>query len=194
MLHAAGVLTLELAQQALDEDFGLKDATPYNVLFRGGQPVFVDVLSFERRHSRDQIWMAYGQFVRTFLLPLLVSRNLGLPLDAVLTTRRDGLEPEAVYHYASRLQRLKPSFLSLVTLPKWLGGRALPRPQKLAASPEQARFILKGSSRAASGTWNGSNPPRVRENPNGPNTSTRNRFTRRRSSARRRLSSPRRSV
>src|SRR5262249_32145659 len=42
MLHAAGLLTLDFAQQALEEGFGLKDATPYNVLFRGSQPVFVD--------------------------------------------------------------------------------------------------------------------------------------------------------
>jgi hypothetical protein len=31
---------------SLREGFGLKDATPYNVLFRGAQPVFVDLLSF----------------------------------------------------------------------------------------------------------------------------------------------------
>ena len=35
MLHAAGALTLDLADSALEEGFGLKDATPYNVLFRG---------------------------------------------------------------------------------------------------------------------------------------------------------------
>ena len=35
MLEAAGSLTLDLAEAALEEGFGLKDATPYNVLFRG---------------------------------------------------------------------------------------------------------------------------------------------------------------
>jgi len=49
MLHAAGELTLELFGRALEDGFGLKDATPYNVLFRGPHPIFVDVLSFERR-------------------------------------------------------------------------------------------------------------------------------------------------
>ena len=60
MLHAAGALTLELAQGALEEGFGLKDATPYNVLFRGSRPVFVDVLSFEAARSAgcrlDGLW------------------------------------------------------------------------------------------------------------------------------------------
>jgi SAM-dependent methyltransferase len=92
--------------------------------------------------------MAYGQFVRTFLLPLLASRYLNLPLDGLLATHRDGLEPDMVYHWAGPLRRLTPSFLSLVTLPKWLGehraGGASPQPRKLASLPEQAQFILKG--------------------------------------------------
>ncbi len=65
MLAAAGTLTLELFRSGLREGFGLKDATPYNVLFRGPRPVFVDVLSFERRQPRDATWRAYAQFVRT---------------------------------------------------------------------------------------------------------------------------------
>src|SRR5579871_5620352 len=38
MLYAAARLTLELAQAAAPENFGVKDATPYNVLFRGSEP------------------------------------------------------------------------------------------------------------------------------------------------------------
>jgi len=147
MLHAAGALTLDLALSALDESFGLKDGTPYNVLFRGTKPVFVDVLSFERRDPRDTTWMAYAQFVRTFLLPLLVSRHFGLPLQDTLSGHRDGLEPETVYRWAGPLHRMKPSFLGLVSLPKWLSGSrrsdaSLYRP-KLAASAEQGQYVLR---------------------------------------------------
>jgi Methyltransferase domain len=171
MLHAAAALTLDLAQRSLDEGFGLKDATPYNILFRGGQPVFVDVLSFENRTPEDPVWMAYGQFVRTFLLPLVASRYLGVPLQLTLGGRRDGLEPETVYRWAGFRRRWKPPFLSLVSLPKWFGARgkddaALYRP-KAAGSAEQARFILGGLLRscrrqlasldpgAADSTWSG---------------------------------------
>ena len=49
MLHEAGRLTVQLALDLLPEGIGLKDGTPYNVLFRGPNPVFIDVLSFERR-------------------------------------------------------------------------------------------------------------------------------------------------
>ena len=46
---AAGELTLELCSQLLHEGWILKDATPLNILFEGSRPVFVDLLSIERR-------------------------------------------------------------------------------------------------------------------------------------------------
>ena len=76
MLHAAGLLTLDLAQALLADGLGLKDGTPYNILFRGPAPVFIDVLSFERRQPGDATWLPYAQFVRTFLLPLLANQAL----------------------------------------------------------------------------------------------------------------------
>ncbi len=150
MLHAAGSLTLELARAALQDGFGLKDATPYNVLFRGTQPVFVDVLSFERRDPLDRTWMAYGQFVRTFLLPLLAAREFGLSPELIALSRRDGIEPETLYRLAGIFRRWSPGFLSLVTLPKLLSGRSNAEtyhPAK-ARSAEQARYILDGVLRS----------------------------------------------
>jgi len=147
MLFAAGALTIELAHGALEEGFGLKDATPYNVLFRGGQPVFVDVLSFEQRHPLDRNWMAYAQFIQTFVLPLIANRAFGLPLGSVFSGSREGIDPEAMYRLAGPLRRLTPSFLSLVSLPKWMAGKAddaaLYKPTP-AMSAEQAHFIVKG--------------------------------------------------
>ena len=148
MLHAAGSLTIDLAMESVEEGFGLKDATPENVLFRGSAPVFVDVLSFERRDPLDGAWMAYAQFVRTFLLPLLANREFGMPAYRLLAGQRDGLEPEAVYRWAGPLQRLSPPFLSLVSMPKWLASRGSKDPAiyhpKPASSEGQARFILQG--------------------------------------------------
>ncbi len=103
MLHAAAALTLELARTLLPHQIGLKDATPYNVLFRGPRPTFIDVLSFERRVPGDCTWVPYGQFLRTFLLPLLANRRLHMPLDQIFSTRRDGLEPEEVLNWTPLL-------------------------------------------------------------------------------------------
>lgn len=147
MLHAAAGLTLDLAEASLAEGFGLKDATPYNILFRGSQPVFVDVLSFERRDPLDPTWMPYGQFVRTFLLPLMASLHFGLPPDRTLSGQRDGVEPEMMYRWTSFWQRLKPPFLGLVTLPKWLGGNPSSEPsykRQDASSAEKANFVMSG--------------------------------------------------
>jgi SAM-dependent methyltransferase len=149
MLHAAGELTLGLARQGVDEGLGLKDATPYNVLFRGPQPVFVDVLSVERRRADDPTWKPYSQFVRTFLLPLLVNQRFGLRLDQLLLTRREGLEPDEVYRMCGPVQRLASPFLTLVTLPAWLRSRADGQEARLlkeqsAGDTEKARYILRG--------------------------------------------------
>lgn len=149
MLHAAATLTLGLATQALDGRFGLKDATPDNILFKGPRPIFVDVLSFERRDANDPMWLPYAQFVRTFLLPLLANRDLGVGLDQVFLTRRDGLAPDEVYRWCRWSQRVRSPFLSLVTMPTLLTSRAertstLYQPRR-EANPEKAMFVLRST-------------------------------------------------
>ncbi len=150
MFHAAGQLTAELALDALADGYGLKDATPFNILFVGARPVFVDVCSFERRAPDDAIWRPYAQFVRTFLLPLLAHRAFGQLPSEVFLAYRDGLEPESVYRLCGTLRRLTPPFLGLVSFPVWLGGKKseaqLERPQA-RFSPEKARFILSTTLR-----------------------------------------------
>jgi len=148
MLFAAGELTLDLARRLLRDGIGVKDGTPYNVLFRGPRPVFVDVLSFERRNPSDSIWLPYAQFVRTFLLPLMAAKHFGLPPAHTLLTRRDGLEPEEVFRWLSPLQKMSPTFLSSVSMPCWLASRYDKKAESIhkpAAStdPEKARFILE---------------------------------------------------
>jgi 2-polyprenyl-3-methyl-5-hydroxy-6-metoxy-1,4-benzoquinol methylase len=148
MLHAAGTLTLDLAERALDEGFSLKDATPYNVLFRGPRAVFVDLLSFEPRDPHDPTWLPFNQFVRTTLLPLLVNKHFGLRLDQLLTSSRDGIEPSDVARMCGATRRLSPTFLSLVTLPNLLGAKqssgeqSIYKPKRIANS-EKAGFILR---------------------------------------------------
>jgi len=164
MLHAAGTLTLDLAQDLRPVGLGLKDATPLNVLFRGPQPVFIDLLSFERRDPRDPTWLPYAQFVRTFLLPLLAYKYFGTPLDQIMTARRDGLEPDEVYRYLGPVQRYLPPFLTLVSVPTWLAGRHdqddnTIYQRKLLEDPEKAAFIFDALLRRARRTLNRLEPP-----------------------------------
>src|SRR4051812_22069417 len=48
MLRDAALLQLELLRRAIEKGLILKDSTPYNVQFRGAQPLFIDVGSFEQ--------------------------------------------------------------------------------------------------------------------------------------------------
>jgi SAM-dependent methyltransferase len=145
MLHAAGTLTIELARAFVDEGFCLKDATPYNVLFEGPNPVFVDVLSFQKRDPCEFTWLAYGQLVRTFLLPLALNKHCNNPLGSFLA-KRDGFEPEAVYQQLRLWNKLKPPFLTLATLPRWLSLSSRSNTgvsvRQRRAGAEKARFIL----------------------------------------------------
>ena len=148
MLQAAGSLTLDLAGAALKEGFGLKDGTPYNIMFDGPRPVFLDVLSFEPRDPLDPIWRPYSQYVQTFLYPLLANRYLGLRIDEILLSHRDGLEPERLRSLCSIGLSLRPPFLSLITLPALVSrathdaGSQRFRAWK-AKDPEEASFLMR---------------------------------------------------
>lgn len=147
MLHSAANLTLDLAEKLLPEDIGLKDASPYNILFNGSKPVFVDWLSFEKRDPKDPTWIPHAQFVRTFILPLLVNKYFGWDLAEVFISNRDGLEPEKVSKMISGLKKIKSPFFSMVTLPRILGAKkskdSTIYEKKLSDSPEKAKFILE---------------------------------------------------
>ncbi len=147
MLARAAELTLDLAEDGLPSGLGLKDATPWNVLFRATEPVFVDLLSFEDRHPEDGTWLAAAQFQRTFLYPLLADRELALPADEVFTRHRDGWQAETIYRMLGWSQRLRPPFFGLITLPTWLSGKAAQTPSlyepRPTGDPEKAQFLLK---------------------------------------------------
>jgi len=150
MLHCAAEFTLDICLKILNQNLGLKDATPYNILFRGTNPVFVDFLSFETRDPTDQIWTPYAQFVRTFLLPLLVNQQNKIPLNQIFLNKADGLEPENVYQLMSGYKLIKPSVFTLVTLPTLFSrlpqsdqNESMIYQRKKAPSKEMAKFILE---------------------------------------------------
>ena len=143
--RSAAELTLRLAGQAIDAGWILKDATPLNILFVGGRPILVDVLSFERRDPHSSYWLAYGQFVRTFLRPLMAEKYLRWPLQATLFSR-DGYEPRTIYDALRPWQRLYPDLLDVVTLATLFErpGAKKSGPSRLASisDPDLAAHIL----------------------------------------------------
>ena len=93
MLKDAALLQLQLLREALAEDLVLKDATPYNIQWRGIRPVFVDVGSFEPLEPGDP-WVGYRQFCMLFLYPLLLAAYKGVPFQPWLRGSIDGISPQ----------------------------------------------------------------------------------------------------
>jgi len=153
---AAAETTLDLNRDLVKSGWILKDATPLNVLFRGCEPVFVDVLSVARLDPTQPIWFAYAQFIRMFLLPMLAWQRLRWPLASTIA-RRDGYEPEDIYPALPLSARLSQPALSSVTVPHLLARRQSaskiqPGTQAITAAksrttsdPELTRHILLGT-------------------------------------------------
>ena len=92
MLKAAALLQLDLLEAALGEKLSLKDASPYNVQFRGPEPVFIDVGSFEPLRP-DEPWIGYRQFCTLFLYPLMLTAYRGVGFQPWLKGSLEGIEP-----------------------------------------------------------------------------------------------------
>ena len=90
MLKDAALLTLQICKQAIAHGMVLKDATPYNIQFVEGRPVFIDTLSFEL-YQATKPWIAYRQFCEEFLVPLLLSHYTGSDLGSLLLAYTDGI-------------------------------------------------------------------------------------------------------
>ena len=91
LFDAAG-LTLDIQQQATAAGFDLKDASAWNILFAGTQPMFCDLLSFQA-HTREK-WWAAGQFARHFIVPLWLAQQRGLHAMDSFKCWRDGVDPQ----------------------------------------------------------------------------------------------------
>lgn len=154
MLHAAAGLTLRAARSAAEAGFALKDATPYNVMFDGARPVFIDVLSFGAGDPLDTVWRPYAQFVRTFVYPLLARRHFGLRVDELLLVHRDGLEPERMWELCPLWRLLTPPFFGAVAIPAMVSRTAgAEAPDRFGArrakSRDEAAFLLGRTFRRA---------------------------------------------
>jgi hypothetical protein len=115
MLKAAALLELDLLLGALDEGLVLKDASPYNVQWRGSKAVFVDIGSFERLREGEP-WAGYRQFCTLVLYPLLLQAYKGVPFQPWLRGSLDGIEPSAMRALLGFRDRFRRGVLTNVAL------------------------------------------------------------------------------
>lgn len=115
MLRDAAMLQLDLQSEALDHDLTLKDATPYNIQFRDGKPIFIDVGSI-RPLEQGEPWIGYRQFCEMFLFPLMVQAHAGIPFQPMLRGSLDGIPPETARALLRGSRIWKPGVLPDVVM------------------------------------------------------------------------------
>ena len=100
-LKDAALLTLRIVKISIEKGMILKDATPLNIQFRNGKPVFIDTLSFQKYDEKIP-WIAYRQFCETFLFPLWLSHYHKINCQQLLSIYPDGIP-------ASHIAKLLPA-------------------------------------------------------------------------------------
>jgi len=89
-LKDAALTTLNIHRLALDCGMILKDASAYNIQFIRGKAVLIDTLSFDF-YKEGEPWVAYGQFCRHFLAPLMLMVHTDVRLSQLLKVYIDGI-------------------------------------------------------------------------------------------------------
>jgi len=77
MLRKAGLVLLKVNSIANKYGFEVKDAHPFNIVFKFNQPIFVDFGSFAKKED-FRFWVAYERFNSAFIMPLKLY-GLGCP-------------------------------------------------------------------------------------------------------------------
>jgi hypothetical protein len=109
-LKSAALLTLRVQRAAVDLGLTLKDASAYNVQFRGVEPVHIDTLSFEPWRDGTP-WVAYRQFCQHFLGPLALMSRCDLRLGQLLRVHLDGVPLDLVSRLLPWSSVLRPTLL-----------------------------------------------------------------------------------
>ena len=144
MWKDAALLILKIANISLQKGMMLKDATPFNVQFYNGRPVFIDTLSFER-HVTEKPWIAYRQFCECFLGPLLLMHYNDRDAGKLFMVYPNGLP----LHVLKSLLPAKAKWNLHVYLHVWLHEKLSLRrknkePDKGAFSKQRLIVLLKG--------------------------------------------------
>ncbi len=170
MLADAAILHLDLQLRLIKHGYSLKDASAFNVAFIGSRPIFMDLPSIEIPRRLD-VWVAYGQFCRMFVFPLLLHRQRGVDFkqsfqcdlngpSVVLTRRilgwRGALRPAAfvdvfmqyMLHIGAerRSGRVAPSTFNTGT-----AGR--PRAQELNLMRLRSKLCTMAERSSATSSW-----------------------------------------
>lgn len=137
MLKAAASLQLHLMERAVSNGFVLKDATPYNVQFVDGKPVFIDIPSFEPL-PEGEAWAGYRQFCEMFLFPLMLQAYKNCNFQPFMRAAIDGVDVQT----AASLFGFRDRFRKGVTSHIWLQSKL---DRRYGGSSDNVRSSLKSA-------------------------------------------------
>ena len=153
MWKDAAIVTLKVMEVAMAKGMILKDATPFNIQFYNGRPVFIDTLSFEI-YEEGKPWIAYRQFCECFLSPLLLMHYGHRDMAKFFMAYPEGIPLEIT----KTLLPLKSRFNLHVYMHVWMQSKVIAKTKKAASSANDFSFkklqiLIKGLLEFVSG-WN----------------------------------------
>ncbi len=144
MWKDAALLTLQLAVASLQKGMMLKDATPFNIQFYKGKPVFIDTLSFEN-YTEGKPWVAYHQFSESFLAPLLLMHYCHPDTNKLFTVYPNGIPMDVLISLLPKRSKWNLNTLLHVHLQAKISGK---QKQRTTAennfSKQKMEVLLKG--------------------------------------------------
>lgn len=137
-LRRAALFHLDVQIEALDAGVVLKDATPFNIQFVNGAPVFIDHLSFEP-YRDGTYWLGHAQFHNQFFGPLLLEQATGVPCSTFYRGNPEGLSAHEINRLLPLRSRLSPYAFANISLSARLA-------QRTPASSQSSRRPLPKSA------------------------------------------------
>src|SRR3954452_7845322 len=137
MLKDAALLQLDLLLAALERDLVLKDSTPYNVQYKGGRGVFIDIGAFERLREGEP-WVGYRQFCMLYLYPLLLQSAKDVPFHPWMRGAIDGITPAQMRGLMSFRDRFRRGTTTNVFLHARLEARYADKPRETKQEVKRA--------------------------------------------------------
>jgi len=143
-LKVAALHHLKFQLFLFSQDAILRDASAYNIQFIGSEPIFIDVLSI-RKYIDGEYWLAYGQFCKNFLNPLLLRAVKGVPHNDWFRGSLEGIETIELNRLLSIKDKISWKVLSHVVLQARLIQKAINNPKVVSKKVKRLKKFSKNS-------------------------------------------------
>jgi hypothetical protein len=144
MWKDAALLTLQISLASLQKEMILKDATPFNIQFVNGKPLFIDTLSFEN-YEAGKPWIAYHQFTECFLAPLLLMHYCHPDTNRLFTVYPNGIPMDVLVNLLPKRSRWNMNTFLHIHLQAKFAGKQKSKPgSENNFSKQKLELLLKG--------------------------------------------------